>query len=100
MIIETKQSKSMEGLQSLVNIGPAIAKRLYSIGIRTAKQLKKSNPEEIYEKLKMNEGGILDKCVLYQIRGAILEIPWWTCKDIPSRVIKKRQKTRKFRAEK
>ncbi|MCK5491709.1 MAG: TfoX/Sxy family DNA transformation protein [Candidatus Omnitrophica bacterium] len=89
---ETKQSKAIENLQSLINIGPATAKRFYSIGITTSKQLKKSNPEKIYEKLRINEGGILDKCVLYQIRGAILEIPWWVCKDISSTVIKKKQK--------
>jgi len=94
MNMETKQSKAIENLQSLVNIGPATAKRLYSIGITTSKQLKKSNPEKIYEKLRINEGGILDKCVLYQIRGAISEIPWWVCKDIPSTAIKKEQKNR------
>lgn len=77
-----KQSEALKNLESLANIGPATAKRLHSIGITTAKQLKKSNPEKIYEKLRINEGGILDKCVLYQIRGAILEIPWWVCKNI------------------
>lgn len=64
-------------VQSLMNIGPEIAKRLYAIGITTSSQLKKSNPEKIYEKLKKKEGGVLDKCVLYVLRGAILNIPWW-----------------------
>ena len=67
-------------LQSLINIGPAIAKRLYAIGITTSVQLKKSNPEKIYEKLKQREGDVLDKCVLYVLRGAILNVPWWICK--------------------
>lgn len=68
-------------LQSLINIGPATAKRLCSIGITTPLQLKKSNPEKVYEKLKQNEGGHLDICVLYQLRGAVLDIPWWKCKN-------------------
>jgi hypothetical protein len=88
MNIPLKQSKAIEELQALVNVGPATAKRLYAIGITTSKQLKASDPEKIYEKLKRNEGGVLDKCVLYQIRGAILEIPWWVCKDISSEIIK------------
>ena len=77
-----KKEESMKKLQSLVNIGPATAKRLYSIGITTPRQLKRSNPEKVYEKLKDAEGGVLDRCVLYQIQGAILDIPWWACKDL------------------
>lgn len=76
-----KENKKPEDIQSLSNIGPAIAKRLYAIGITTPTRLKKSNPEKVYEKLKQKEGGVLDKCVLYVLRGAILNIPWWVCKD-------------------
>lgn len=72
----------MEELQTLCNVGPATAKRLLLVGIKTVAQMKKSNPEKLYEKLKAKEGGVLDKCVLYQLRGAILDIPWWKCKDI------------------
>jgi len=73
--------KATEDLQSLMNIGPAIAKRLYAIGITTPVQLRKSNPEEIYEKLKQKEGGVLNKCVLYVLRGAMLNAPWWVCRN-------------------
>lgn len=78
MYIENKQAT--KDIQSLMNIGSAIAKKLYAIGIITPDQLKKSNPEKIYEKLKQKEGGVLDKCVLYVLRGAILNAPWWVCK--------------------
>ena len=76
---ENKQTP--KDVQSLMNIGPAISKRLYAIGITTPDQLKKSNPEKIYEQLKQKEGGSLDKCVLYVLRGAILDTPWWVCKN-------------------
>jgi len=78
---EDKQ-RIMKDLQTLQNIGPATAERLYSIGIRTSEQMRRSDPEELYEKLKKNGNGILDKCVLYQLRGAILDIPWPKCKNI------------------
>jgi nucleotidyltransferase/DNA polymerase involved in DNA repair len=77
-----KKLKTIKDLQTLPNIGPAIAERLYSIGIKTAKQIKRLCPENIYEKLKKKEGGRLDKCVLYVLKGAKLNIPWWKCKDI------------------
>lgn len=76
------EQPAMEDLQILRNIGPATAERLYSIGIKTSEQMKLSDPEELYEKLKKKEGGILDKCVLYQLRGAILDVPWPKCKNI------------------
>jgi predicted flap endonuclease-1-like 5' DNA nuclease len=55
---ENKQLKPSKNLQSLINIGPATAKRLCSIGITTPLQLKKSNPEKVYEKLKQKKVGI------------------------------------------
>jgi len=75
----------MKSLQSLRNIGPATAEKLYSIGIRTPQQLRQSNPDKLYEKLKRRQGGKLDKCVLYQLQGAVLDIPWAKCKGLPKR---------------
>jgi len=73
---------SLKSLQTLRNIGVVTSEKLYSIGIKTPKQLLKSDPEVIYEKLKFDNGGKLDRCVLYQLKGAILDIPWPFCKNI------------------
>ena len=78
---QDERSKSIKSLQSLQNIGPATAERLYSIGIKTPEQMKQANPEKLYERLKRKSGGQLDKCVLYQFRGAVSNIPWPKCKD-------------------
>jgi len=79
---ENKKSEAIKRLQSLRNIGPVTAERLYSIGIETPEQMKRSDPEEIYEELKNAEGGKLDKCVLYQLQGAVLDVSWWDCKNL------------------
>lgn len=73
--------ESIKHLQTLRNIGPATAERLYSIGIKSPEQMTQSDPEKLYEKLKRKEGGKLDKCVLYQLRGAVLDVPWSKCKN-------------------
>jgi hypothetical protein len=78
---EKQKQKSQDNLQSLMNIGPAIAKRLHAIGIKSAAQIMESDPEAIYEQLEQKEGGKLDICVLYQLRGAIQNTPWWKCKN-------------------
>lgn len=79
---QNKKSEAIKRLQSLRNIGPVTTERLYSIGIETPEQMKRSNPEEIYEKIRKKEGGKLDKCVLYQLHGAVLDVPWWDCKNL------------------
>lgn len=79
---QNKKSEAVELLQSLRNIGPVTAERLYSIGIKTPEQMKKCDPEKVYEKLKKKSGGKLDKCVLYQLQGAVLDVPWPKCKKL------------------
>ncbi len=76
-----KRSEGIKSLQSLRNIGPVIAAKLYAIGVNTPEQLKRAEPEELYGKLKMRAGGKLDRCVLYVLRGAVLDIPWPQCKN-------------------
>jgi len=82
LIKENKKSEAIRRLQSLRNIGPVTAERLYSIGIKTPEQMKNSDPEKLYEKLKKKSGGTLDKCVLYQLQGAVLDVPWPKCKNL------------------
>ena len=79
-----KESKhdSTKSLQTLRNIGPATAERLCSIGIKTPDQMRQSDPEKLYEELKRRSGGQLDRCVLYLLQGAILDIPWPLCKNL------------------
>ncbi len=85
-----KKLEAIKHLQSLPNIGPATAERLYSVRIKTVEQMKQSDPQRLYESLKKKEGGKLDKCVLYVLQGAILEVPWWECKDLFNDQLRKR----------
>jgi hypothetical protein len=76
-----KKERILKELQSMRNIGPIAAMELYSLGIRSSEQMKRSDPEGLYERLKKKKGGKLDPCVLYQFRGAVRNIPWPECKD-------------------
>jgi len=75
-----RKSESIKGLQSLRNIGSKTAERLYSLGIKTPEQMRKSDPEKLYERLRNKKGGKLDRCVLYQFQGAVRDVSWWECK--------------------
>ena len=80
--MDGEKKKEITSLRGLRNIGPVAAEVLYSIGIKTPEQFRQSDPEELYEELKRRRGGKLDKCVLYQLRGALLDIPWPKCTDL------------------
>ncbi len=80
--MDGEKKKAITSLQSLRNIGPVAAEALYSIGIETPEQFRQSDPEGLYEELRRRRGGKLDKCVLYQLRGALLDIPWPKCRDL------------------
>lgn len=78
----SEKSRAVERLQSLRNIGSVTAESLFFLGIKTPEQMKQADPEELYEELRIKSGGKLDRCVLYQFRGAILNVPWPMCKDL------------------
>ncbi|NQT29725.1 MAG: hypothetical protein HQ596_04055 [Candidatus Saganbacteria bacterium] len=67
----SRQIERVEGSKDVVHLG--VIKSLVKNGM---------DPDELYEKLKRRNGGRLDKCVLYQFQGAVLDIPWWECKNL------------------
>jgi Nucleotidyltransferase/DNA polymerase involved in DNA repair len=78
-------------LLEIPGIGKKMKKYLIKLGINEANDLKKSNPEKLYEEYKKLDGVCIDKCVLYIFRSAIYyannqniskeQIKWWDFKD-------------------
>jgi hypothetical protein len=77
------QSKKaiLRNLQTLTNIGPAIAEKLFFVGIRSPEEVINAEPEELYLKLQKKLGCHVDRCVLYVFRGAKTGRPWAECSD-------------------
>ena len=68
-----------------------MAEKLYALGIETPDQMKKSDPEELFKRLQIIDDNV-DSCELYTFRGAVLDIPWWGCKNLTkSRLNKKKR---------
>jgi hypothetical protein len=82
---------ALRNLQTIPGIGPSLAQDLVSLGITRVEQLKKKNPERLYERLERQTGTHVDRCVLYTFRCAVYfaENPkpdsellkWWNWKD-------------------
>jgi recombinational DNA repair protein RecR len=82
---------SLKELQTIPGVGPKLAGRLYSLGIKHVSDLKGKDPEELYEKLCVKDVRHVDRCVLYVFRGAVYyashkkhnskKLKWWNWKD-------------------
>ena len=60
-------------LQDLVSVGPAISRDLMLMGIRSVSELRRRNPEKLYEKLCRVTGKSQDICCLDVFRAAVAQ---------------------------
>ncbi len=82
--VKTAQDRVLE---DLVSVGPATSRQLISLGVRSVKELARSEPETLYEKLCRKTKKSVDPCVLDVYRAAVAqarnpELPdeqrvWW-----------------------
>jgi len=80
-------------LKTIPGVGKAVAEDLWSLGIRRVADLAGRNPQALYDELRINAGGKLDRCMLYVLRCAVYyagnvvhepeKLKWWNWKDKP-----------------
>lgn len=70
-------------LQTLPNIGPAMADDLLRLGVRSVDDLSRRDPHDLYNGLTRLDGVAHDPCVLDTFAAAIHcartgeSVPWW-----------------------
>lgn len=79
-------------LQQIPGVGPRTASVLNDLGIRTVENLRKADPERLFDNLRHLEGGYVDRCVLYVFRCAVYyatepdpdpdKLLWWNWKEL------------------
>jgi predicted RecB family nuclease len=78
-------------LQVIPGIGPSMAADLRSLGIKRVSDLKKADPQRLYDRLCKITNAKQDRCVLYTFRCAVYyasrpvhdpeKLKWWNWKD-------------------
>lgn len=59
-------------LRVIPGVGVKFAKALRALGINHVSDLKGADPQELYDRLQVIQGGgYLDRCVLYEFRCAV-----------------------------
>jgi hypothetical protein len=83
MKLPQHRTRTPSDLQSLLNVGPAIARRFERIGITRTSQLAGRDPVELYELMCAAGGQREDPCVLDTLMSAVEQAdggparPWW-----------------------
>ena len=83
--------KVKDELQAIPGIGPSMADDLRSLGIMKVADLKRADPQRLYDRLCEITGAKQDRCVLYTFRCAVYyasrpvhdpeKLKWWNWKD-------------------
>jgi len=82
---------SLKELQTIPGIGENLSQDLLDLGYRKIHDLKRENPENMYQSLMGLRGQHVDRCVLYVFRCAVYYasnsahepdlLKWWNWKD-------------------
>jgi hypothetical protein len=88
---QTKKEKVLFELRTIPGVGYSISEDLWNLGIRSVADLKKTNPETLYQKHCAQIGKPVDRCLLYVFRCAVYYashrmhdpalLYWWNWKD-------------------
>ncbi|APV50206.1 Pathogenicity locus [Betaproteobacteria bacterium GR16-43] len=86
-----RKAKAKSELQVIPGVGPSLAADLESLGITRVAQLKRANPQVLYDRLCEKTKSHQDRCVLYVFRCAVYyasnpvhepeKLQWWNWKD-------------------
>ncbi len=68
---DPKTAAALKELQHIPGIGPSLARDFVDLGIRRVADLRRRNPERLYEQLIALRGAHQDRCVLYTFRCAV-----------------------------
>lgn len=91
MTMTPEEKAALADLMRIPGVGKSIARDLMNIGYFSVADLAGEDPEEMYSKLCVFEGGHVDRCVLYVFRCAVYFaenetrdpelLKWWNWKD-------------------
>jgi hypothetical protein len=88
---DVERAAALKELQRLPGVGPSIARDLVDQGFRRIDQLRRCDPQTLYERQCALQGGHVDRCWLYEARCIVYaaetehpepeKLKWWHWKD-------------------
>ena len=85
------KAASLKEFQTIPGVGKATAEDFWNLGLRKVADLKRQNPQKLYDRLRKFQGTPGDRCMLYVMRCAVYFastkkpkselLKWWNWKD-------------------
>ena len=85
------RAAALKAFRTIPGVGRSIAQDLWSLGLRKVADLKRQNPQRLYDRLCQRKGTHVELCMLYVMRCAVYFastakprpelLKWWNWKD-------------------
>jgi hypothetical protein len=85
------KAAALKEFQTIPGVGKSVAGDFWNLGLRKVADLKRRNPQRLYDALCKSQGVEGDRCMLYVMRCAVYFAPtkqpkpnllkWWNWKD-------------------
>ena len=85
------RATALKEFRTVPGVGRTIAQDFWNLGLRRIADLKKQNPQKLYDRLCQYQGAHVDRCMLYVMRCAVYFasatkpkpelLKWWNWKD-------------------
>lgn len=87
----TNKAATLKEFQTIPGVGRSIAGDFWNLGLRKVGDLKRQNPQKLYDRLCELQAAKVDRCMLYVMRCAVYfastakpkaeRLKWWNWKD-------------------
>jgi Pathogenicity locus len=87
----TMKADVLKEFQTIPGVGKSVAGDFWNLGLRKIADLKRQDPQKLYDALCKFQGGKGDRCMLYVMRCAVYFastkqpkpdlLKWWNWKD-------------------
>lgn len=95
---QLKGAREDQRLESLLNIGPAMAAKLRAVGVRTRSDFLRRDPYALFHRLRGSVEPTLCRCALSALVGAKLNQKWWLIHKESSLEYLRRYRSASFRS--
>jgi hypothetical protein len=85
------KAATLKELRTIPGVGESIAEDFWNLGLRKVADLKRRNPQRLFDELCKLQGVKVDRCMLYVMRCAVYFastkkpkpdlLKWWNWKD-------------------
>jgi len=87
----TMRAAALKEFRTIPGVGRSIAEDFWKLGLRKVTDLKRRNPQKLYDRLCELQAAKVDRCMLYVMRCAVYFVStekpkpellkWWNWKD-------------------